>query len=217
MKQQKVPLASPQTKEVVTLQSDAVSVYFQYMNKISLHLSQQSFYSLQQFSACLSSLTSNYLHFVPYRQNAATSTYLLPFTEGRHSNLVVWDNFIYGALQIQKVPPSSPLPPLLSSEAKELGTAFGWVLSCFDNEIFVRHHLTAIFSESVNYVKMLTPRSHKVLELLVKGMNKEQIACNMRISKRTVEKYQEQIYSLLQVHSVMEAQLLGIKAGLLDQ
>jgi len=69
----------------------------------------------------------------------------------------------------------------------------------------------------LNLIKkyQLTPSEIKTLKFIACGLTREQIAKRLCISSRTVNTYQEAIYSKINVNSQLEASLWVLRAGLL--
>lgn len=63
----------------------------------------------------------------------------------------------------------------------------------------------------------LTPRGKQVLQLVVDGMTNQEIAYQLRISQKTVEKHLESVYSRLNVSSRVEAAVLAVREHIFEK
>ncbi|MEM7261517.1 MAG: response regulator [Planctomycetota bacterium] len=63
----------------------------------------------------------------------------------------------------------------------------------------------------------LTPREHEVFALLVQGNTTKQIAWELGVSARTVEKHRERVMKKMQVDSAAELILLAVDGGILER
>lgn len=63
----------------------------------------------------------------------------------------------------------------------------------------------------------LTPRELEILQLLLAGKSNKEIACEVFISKKTVEFHLDHIYSKLGIRSRLMAGIWAIQHGLQDE
>ncbi len=66
-------------------------------------------------------------------------------------------------------------------------------------------------------LKNLTPREHEVFALLVQGNTTKQIAWDLGVSARTVEKHRERVMKKMRVDSAAELILLAVDGGILER
>ena len=62
----------------------------------------------------------------------------------------------------------------------------------------------------------LSPREREVMDLLVEGRSARQVAEELGISPKTVDKHRTSLMNKLGVHSVAELMSLALKEGLID-
>ena len=63
----------------------------------------------------------------------------------------------------------------------------------------------------------LTPRELEILQLVIAGKTNKEIACDVFISKKTVEFHLDNIYSKIGTRSRLTAGLWAIRQGLPDE
>ncbi|MCA9872896.1 MAG: response regulator transcription factor, partial [Anaerolineales bacterium] len=62
----------------------------------------------------------------------------------------------------------------------------------------------------------LTPREVEVLELIAKGLTNAEIAENLTISVKTVDRHRENIMRKLNIHSRIDLVKYALKKGIID-
>ncbi len=82
-------------------------------------------------------------------------------------------------------------------------------------EPVVLARLFAVHSRSARGEAWLSDREQAVLDLLAQGLANKQVAAQLHISPRTVERHCESIYAKLAVHSRTEAVVSAFASGLL--
>jgi DNA-binding NarL/FixJ family response regulator len=74
--------------------------------------------------------------------------------------------------------------------------------------------LTACTGAQPNPLEVLTPREHEVLQCLVDGLSRAQIAARLRVSENTVRTHTRNLIAKLGVHSTLESVALALRNGL---
>ena len=77
--------------------------------------------------------------------------------------------------------------------------------------------VSTIMEDEEQGVKDLTPRELEVLTLVVEGMTNAEIGYDLGISEKTVEKHLDGVYRKLKVGSRVEAAVLAVREGLVEE
>ncbi len=64
-----------------------------------------------------------------------------------------------------------------------------------------------------NHIQELSKRENEVLGLILQGLSNQQIAAELRVSEKTVEKHLTSVYRKIGVSSRAEAVLWGMSQG----
>jgi DNA-binding NarL/FixJ family response regulator len=78
----------------------------------------------------------------------------------------------------------------------------------------VLNGLTARTRPPPNPLEVLTLREHEVLQCLVDGLSRAQIAARLRVSENTVRTHTRNLIAKLGVHSTLESVALALRSGL---
>lgn len=166
-----------------------------------------------QIAAEIAVASQDHIQFHFHRQSALSSV-MIPYVAGRRGFLVRWGDEIYGSLQIKFIEGSYNQYVLPIPLCERLAQDCAWGLHILREEVQGQRKKQSARSEAGQKIEALSLAQRAVLELMVQGFSTRVIADRLRLSKRTVETHQRNIYQILEVHSQREAVLIGLAAGL---
>jgi two-component system NarL family response regulator len=74
--------------------------------------------------------------------------------------------------------------------------------------------LTARTRAQASPLEVLTPREHEVLQCLVDGLSRAEVAARLRLSENTVRTHTQNLIAKLGVHSTLESVALALRSGM---
>jgi DNA-binding NarL/FixJ family response regulator len=83
------------------------------------------------------------------------------------------------------------------------------------SRLLVDQYRSALRTERSGYGHKLTPRELEVLQLVAEGMTNKQIASELSISIKTVEKHRQQVMDKLDIHDVAGLTRYAINSGII--
>jgi DNA-binding CsgD family transcriptional regulator len=214
--QQLVSIGEMHVKPCISMVSAEYQTYAYYLTQLIDCF--QGFYGSGTYSEAhlasqIATATQDHLQ-LHFRRQSALSSVVIPYIAGRRGFLVRWSDEIYGSLQVKCTGVSADLPSLPNALYERLAQDCAWGLHVLEKEIAVPQKPQEDRSEALQKVAALSDAQRNVLELMVKGSSARNIAEMLHLSKRTVETHQHNIYQLLDVHSQLEAVLIGLAAGM---
>ena len=166
-----------------------------------------------QLAAEISIASQDHIQFHSLRQSTLSSV-IIPHVAGRRGFLVQWGDEIYGSLQIKFIEDAYNQHVLPIPLCERLAQDYAWGLHILRAEVQSLRKKQAARSEAGRKVEALSLAQRAVLELMVQGFSTRAIAERLRLSKRTIETHQRNIYQILDVHSQREAVVIGLAAGM---
>ncbi|MBA3822804.1 MAG: helix-turn-helix transcriptional regulator [Ktedonobacterales bacterium] len=167
--------------------------------------------TLSLFAQRVATVTHDRFRLLLHR--AAPAPQALP---GRQSVSVQWQTIRYGSLYAIMSASSSTLPILRLPLLDRLAQTCGWLLHGLETDQYVERHHPPLPTTLPN-LDHLRPQERAILALMAQGVSTTDISQQLALGRRTVEHYQQHLYTTLGVTNAQDAAYLGLRMGILPE
>lgn len=183
-----------------------VATFVSLAVSLAVSLQDQSRATLPLFARRLATVTQDRFRLRLHRSTAA------PVLAGRQSVPVSWQAIQYGSLHAAMV----TLPVLRLPAFEHLAQVCGWLLQGLETDAYATLHYAPL-PATLPHLDDLRPQERQILKLMVQGVSITKIGQMLALGRRTIEHYQQHLYSTLGVTNAQDAAYLGLRMGLLQE
>ena len=129
---------------------------------------------------------------------------------------VQWQTIRYGSLHAIMSSSSPTIPILRLPLLERLAQTCGWLLHGLETEHYIQMH-HAPLPTTLPSLDELRPQERAILRLMAQGSPTTEISRQLALGRRTVEHYQQHLYTTLGVTNGQDAAYLGLRMGILQE
>ena len=187
------------------------ALYLTAFVSLAFTLQGQSRNTLSLFARRVATVTHDRFRLLLHRASPAT-----PALPGRQSVSVNWQTIRYGSLHAIMTSSSSTIPVLRPPLIERLAQTCGWLLQGLETEQYVQMQHTPL-PTTLPSLTDLRPQERAILALMAQGSSLTDISRQLALGRRTIEHYQQHLYSTLSVTNAQDAAYLGVRMGILQE